>query len=193
MKVFVALEVSTYIRRALVQTQSKLADMVSDRTDIKSIVEPCDFHITLRYIGPVDDIQAIDERLKTLTFSRFLLKTDSLGFFNQEQCLVVWAGISGEVDKLQDLKRAVDYALCDLPCAPAEHEFIPHITLLYLNEKTASTFWDTSIEKIEMEVKRINLYEIVCRGATEHFRVIRSFMAGEGKRHNENDSNPMHQ
>lgn len=97
-----------------------------------------DLHITLRYIGDIDDkdIDKIKNRLKSSVdeFNSFYLQLKGLGNFGSR---VLWAGIEDN-QELIDLQEKIDNVLKPL-IGNEYREYFPHITLArinYMNNKT---------------------------------------------------------
>lgn len=89
------------------------------------------FHLTLRYFGPLSDQQLdiIQERLQTLFFTPFSFNLQGIEPFqskNHRGALRV--GISHDTD-LFTLKKKIDGHLQNLSLPSEEHAFHPHVTL----------------------------------------------------------------
>ncbi|MBW4081396.1 RNA 2',3'-cyclic phosphodiesterase [Paenibacillus sp. S150] len=93
-----------------------------------------DYHITLQFLGdtPKRSIPAVLEALKKASSacSPFQLQLDNWGTFGLPDApKVLWAGVSGEIDKLRELQRLVISVTRPLGFIPEAREFKPHITL----------------------------------------------------------------
>src|SRR3989338_3062426 len=65
-----------------------------------------EFHITLSFLGEVEDVENIGKRLSVLEFSKFAATTSHIGMFSH----VVWAGIEDN-PLLHELQKNV-FSLC---------------------------------------------------------------------------------
>ncbi|MDH3582318.1 MAG: RNA 2',3'-cyclic phosphodiesterase [Hyphomicrobiales bacterium] len=96
-------------------------------------VEPENYHITLRFIGDVDEVTA-EEFASTLRFVRspaFDLALTGLGSFGNRKPRAVWAGVA-QNDALMALQRAHERAAQGAGLAPEGRKFHPHVTLARL-------------------------------------------------------------
>ncbi len=177
MKLFVALDVNENFRTALTRMQGELIQGLSAGCDEKGIVSPADFHLTLRYIGACDDAGPIVKRLSAIRFAPFSLTTASIGTFDQNDLPVVWAGVGNAVSALHTLKRQVDAALEGYPCAEAAHDFVPHITLAYLDQPIGGSLPPIPAVHADMTVRSMGLYEITSHHEPSTYRRIHSFPA----------------
>lgn len=94
-------------------------------------VELENFHLTLRYFGPLPDhiVTQIQERLKFIFFQNFSLVLHRFGCFNTKGNRgAIWIGVE-ENHHLSALKKEIDYHLQDLKLPKEEHSFYPHVTL----------------------------------------------------------------
>lgn len=93
-----------------------------------------DYHITVQFLGdtPVKDIPGLLKSLKGISgkLSPFQLHLDNFGTFGPASApRVLWAGVSGELDKLKDLQQSVVSATGPLGFNVETREYNPHITL----------------------------------------------------------------
>ncbi|AIQ67197.1 RNA 2',3'-cyclic phosphodiesterase [Paenibacillus graminis] len=100
-----------------------------------------DYHITLQFLGdtPKRSIPGLLEALKEIpaACSPFHLRLTEWGTFGRpESPKVLWAGVSGETDKLKDLQKRVISVTRPLGFIPEARAFKPHLTLArkYRNE-----------------------------------------------------------
>ncbi len=93
-------------------------------------VEPGNYHLTLRFIGEVDEGLAadIDTALMQIRAPRFALALAGVGQFGTR---MLWAGVEKN-PALQHLRDKVESALMRLRLAPEERNYAPHVTLARL-------------------------------------------------------------
>lgn len=97
-------------------------------------VHPQDLHITLQFLGAVDEhvieriVQVLEEVSRGAT--PIDLQFDGVGSFGSKEApRVLWAGLGGEIDKLRQLNHSVTAATSSLGFEPEERPYRPHITL----------------------------------------------------------------
>ena len=93
-------------------------------------VEPEDYHITLRFIGDIDDATAerIDELLGTIRHPRFSLRLSGIGFFGGAKPHSVHALVE-TAPLLMELQQMHERACQMAGLKPEHRRFIPHVTL----------------------------------------------------------------
>jgi 2'-5' RNA ligase len=90
-------------------------------------------HLTLRFIGEVDERDAtdIDETLAAISAPRFALQLKGLGSFGGKSPRALWAGVAAN-DALLHLQRKIESAIQRLGLAAEERKYTPHVTLARL-------------------------------------------------------------
>jgi RNA 2',3'-cyclic 3'-phosphodiesterase len=93
-------------------------------------VDPGNYHVTLRFIGEVDEGMAgdIDESLAQIRAATFDLVLSGVGQFGDR---MLWAGIEKN-PALQHLRDKVESALVRLGLEPETRRYAPHVTLARL-------------------------------------------------------------
>jgi 2'-5' RNA ligase len=93
-------------------------------------VDPGNYHLTLRFIGEVDEGQAadIDAALARIHGPRFDVALATVGHFGLR---MLWVGIERN-PALQHLHEKVESTLNRLGFAPEERRYTPHVTLARL-------------------------------------------------------------
>lgn len=97
------------------------------------VVPPENWHITLRYLGWVDDV-AYERFLHGLAAvadrRRFRIRLDGVGAFpNARRATVVWVGVGAGVAELSELAAAAEDAAVAAGLNAEERPFRPHLTL----------------------------------------------------------------
>ena len=105
-------------------------------------VDPYSIHLTLKFLGSiaVDRIKEITEAMDKAAqgIPPFHLEVKGLGVFpNLKRVQVVWVGMSGEVDKLNQLQKRIESNLARLGFAPESRSFTPHLTLARLRNQAS--------------------------------------------------------
>lgn len=97
-------------------------------------VAPENFHLTLRFIGEVDedDIQEIDDALSRISASTFDVSLSGVGYFGTGRAArALWVKVVPSRE-LVSLGSKVESALVRAGCRPEARKFIPHITFARL-------------------------------------------------------------
>jgi RNA 2',3'-cyclic 3'-phosphodiesterase len=101
-------------------------------------VDPASLHLTLTFLGDLDDVQlasATEAALTAATGSRpFRLVLGNLGYFGPPtRPTVVWAGVTGDLSRLHQLQADLTHeqSMRHLPDQD-HHAFSPHLTLARL-------------------------------------------------------------
>ena len=89
-------------------------------------------HLTLNFIGSVEHarVPEFERALANVIQESFELRAAGLGCFpDARRPKILWAGLSGELEPLQSLKKSLDAALGLLGWTPEAREFHPHLTI----------------------------------------------------------------
>jgi RNA 2',3'-cyclic 3'-phosphodiesterase len=92
------------------------------------------FHVTLKFIGDVQETQAadLDEELQAIAGPAFDLELQGVGHFGEGvEIHAVWAGV-GENRDLRHLAKANESAARRAGLKPETRLYTPHVTLAYL-------------------------------------------------------------
>jgi 2'-5' RNA ligase len=97
-------------------------------------VDPGNFHLTLRFIGEVDEGIAadIDEALSRLQARAFSLQLAGTGIFGGDKPRQLWVGVERE-PALATLQGKIETALLRAGLPPEPRKFAPHVTLARLH------------------------------------------------------------
>lgn len=96
-------------------------------------IEPENYHVTLRFVGDIDRMQAREfaANLAEVSVDAFELTVSGLGAFGGNDPHAVWAGFAPS-PALDALQRVHDKAARAAGLAPDKRPFKPHITLARL-------------------------------------------------------------
>ncbi len=132
-------------------------------------VDAGNFHVTLRFIGEVDEGAAadIDEALLPLRAPRFSLTLAGVGHFGTRQ---LWAGVERS-PALSHLHEKVESAIVRLGFEPEGRRYTPHVTLARLRGPP-----DPHIQSFLAEHALFRCEAF----AVERFSLIASFLARSG-------------
>jgi len=128
---FIAIELPDELKLELSQLETQLK---SGKQPGVKWVDPYSIHLTLKFLGSIavdrtkEITKAMDEAAQGIP--PFQLEVKGLGVFpNLRRVQVVWVGISGEIDKLNQLQKHIESNLARLGFAPESRPFTPHLTL----------------------------------------------------------------
>ena len=136
---FIAIELPDELKLELSHLEARLES--GKQPGIKW-VDPYSIHLTLKFLGniAVDRIKEITEAMDAAAqgIPPFHLEVKDLGVFpNLKRVQVVWVGISGEIDKLNQLQKQLESNLARLRFAPESRPFTPHLTLARLRNQVS--------------------------------------------------------
>lgn len=97
-------------------------------------VEEHNLHLTVKFLGdvPADSVAQLTAVVREAVSGteQFSLNIQGLGFFpSATRPRIMWAGLAGDLDKLQKLHRTVEHSLTPLGYPPEGRRFAPHLTL----------------------------------------------------------------
>ena len=129
LRLFTAIKLPAYMPERF--TRLRQYDLQGARWQMRE-----NFHLTLRFIGEVDECVAddIDAALGKVSAPGFTLTVKGAGSFSSgDKPRALWAGVV-ESEGLRLLQQRVDSALSRI-VGPDDHgKYVPHITLAYLSE-----------------------------------------------------------
>jgi len=98
-------------------------------------VDAGNLHLTLRFIGEVDEGVAadIDEALAHVRARRFTLQLAGAGVFGGGKPRALWVGVERHPD-LVALRDKIEQALIRTGLEPEQRKFAPHVTLARLRD-----------------------------------------------------------
>ncbi|MTW87753.1 RNA 2',3'-cyclic phosphodiesterase [Virgibacillus dakarensis] len=135
---FIGIPVSQPLQNAL----SSWQDDLKNRLPYKQWPNKHDLHITLKFLGPVDErnIQSIKEIVKKLEdFEEILLEVGGIGTFgNPKRPRVLWAGVKKN-SELASLQAKTETYMAACGFQKEQRDYHPHITL--------AKKWDGSADK----------------------------------------------
>lgn len=165
MRLFIAIELPEPSAAALRTYSLTLAKHVPPR--VVKWVEPGKMHLTLVFLGETEPdkvrlVQAV-MNVAAAAYPPFTLQPTHLGCFpNQARPRTIWAGLGGEVQVAQSLKKSLDAGLEPLGWEPEKRPFAPHLTLGRVKDEgrgRVSLPWGETIKADPFHVAAIHLIE----------------------------------
>jgi 2'-5' RNA ligase len=129
-RLFIAILLPETVRTALTSLQQELK---KTGADVKW-VEPCNMHITLKFLGDVssDKIPIVQGALKNALAAEkaFPVTLDEIGAFPSKSApRILWTGAHRETPPAADIAAKIDAALSPLGFQKESRPFTPHATL----------------------------------------------------------------
>jgi 2'-5' RNA ligase len=174
MRLFVAMDPTAAVREAIVQFCEKVKPALSDARWVR----PEGIHVTLKFIGEVDDskVPAIRDALSAVhSAARVELSFHGVGFFPEaRRPRVFWAGVEAS-PSLAEIVAQIESRLEPLGIARESRKFQPHLTLARI-EKAGG------VERLHAELLRAGepQFGTICTG---EFHLMQSELGRGGARY----------
>jgi len=163
---FIAIELPKEIKILLEELENHLK---SGRYRAKWVA-PDSIHLTLKFLGGIstDSISNITQVIEkaAVGIAPFRLAVSGLGVFpNPGRVQVVWAGVTGELDKLVQIQKRIDSGLESLGFVPESRPFTAHLTIARMRDEASPAerqtigqlVSTTSFEGGEFEVESVSV------------------------------------
>jgi len=139
LRLFVAIELPDAVRDGLARAADSLRRVLPP--DALRWVRPEGIHITLKFLGPVEEgrVPALHTALRIAVreIAPFELSTGDVGSFGgRRNVRVVWVGVGGDTGSLGALAERVEDALGPLGFPGEQRPFAAHLTLARVREGT---------------------------------------------------------
>jgi 2'-5' RNA ligase len=133
MRCFIAIDIDEKTRAAIADLQKQLNAKVDIRKGDVKWVEPENIHLTLKFLGEIEDsklpeIQEITKHVAE-THSKFTLDIESVGSFGGRSAKVIWVGAGEGAEKLLALQKDLEGRLEQAGYPKEKREFSAHLTL----------------------------------------------------------------
>jgi 2'-5' RNA ligase len=184
-RLFVAIVPPAHVAKNLGDLAARLAERFPKRTI--RWTSPEKIHLTLNFLGAIGAarILSIESALKSACNGHHqnVIRVVGLGCFsNRVRPQIIWAGLTGDLRPLENLKRSIDLHLAALGCIIEERAFQPHATIgrvLNLNSAGRREIAETLDEHMksdfgEWQIARIDLVQSVLSPAGATYRTLNS-------------------
>ena len=164
LRLFTAIEIPEALRTRLTFLQSGVPG--AKWTPIEN------FHLTLRFIGEVDEATAadIDDVLSALDERQFELSLRGVGEFGGRDPKALWVGVAPS-PPLSHLVAKIERALQRMGLEAETRKYVPHVTLAYLR--------DTPVAKVREFLSMQGLFDGGTFGVRS-FALFSSFQTARG-------------
>ena len=135
-------------------------------------VDPGNLHLTLRFIGEIDEGLAadVDEALARLKARKFALQLAGIGVFGGSRPHALWVGVE-KSPELVALRDKIEQALVRAGLEPEGRRFAPHITLARLRDPVLDQLGQFLARHAQFRAEPLPV---------EHFSLIASFPTKAG-------------
>lgn len=158
MRLFIGIELEKEIESALNCSIEGLKELARG-----NFSHADNLHITLQFLGEKNpsEIETIRKAMQKASagLKAFSLRLNSPGRFDRGGESIVWYGISGDLDRLNDLYRLLGNALFECNVTFDKNAFKPHITLG--RRIRTDTPWEKVFSTITVEEKSFTVEKIV--------------------------------
>lgn len=158
---FLAVDLDDAARHELA---TRLTDAFADMRIPGSVVPPENWHLTLRYFGPLapHSLELLRYHLSESWLGRgFRLQLDGLGAFPKPiKASVLWVGTGDGTEDLIELKQLVDESIEHIGYGPEDRPFQPHLTLSRLRPPVDVWPWLEAdpILDVSLKVNAVTLF-----------------------------------
>lgn len=189
MRLFVALDLPENVHQKL---RGLIDELKRESLDIRW-VNPEGIHVTLKFIGHVDEAKAHDIQQalgKIHSDHPVTMEFRGMGFFpNERRPRVAWCGVEGS-ENLSTLAGNIENAVEPLGIEREARDFKPHLTLARIDAEKVRR---AQIEKLVMAAKKFestsfgsaresefHLYESVTKRSGAEYKILKSFSFVKG-------------
>lgn len=163
MRLFVAIELSDEMKKAITKTMHEMK-----KKGVRGNYVPmANLHLTLAFIGEMDDPGLVKDALKTISIKPFRLSFCEAGNFGD----LIWIGVKGN-QGLSSAARAVREALDHAGIEYDRKKFVPHITIV---RKASGNWKGITPPKGDMMVKKISLMKTTFKDGRPVYTELGSF------------------
>ena len=141
MRVFIAIDIDKVIKDDLADLQRQMLGKVDIRQGDAKWVNPKDMHLTLKFLGEIDDKQLVDVCKITEEVAgrqkRFDIEIGGVGFFGGQSARVLWVGAGKESENLLKLQDDLETQLAFAGWPEENRKFEGHLTLCRIKNAKA--------------------------------------------------------
>jgi 2'-5' RNA ligase len=141
MRVFIAIDIDKQIRKGLGNLQDELRSKVDIRRSDVKWVRPEAIHLTLKFLGEINDQQAVDVCNVTKEVASrhksFELDIETVGYFGGRSARVLWVGVGQNSENLLQLQSDLEEQLALAGWPREARKFSGHLTLCRVRNSKA--------------------------------------------------------
>ena len=145
MRCFIAIDFPREIMNELGKIQEELK---KKKIFHGKLTEKENLHLTLKFLGEIDDgqVEEVRKKLREIKFFRFEAGLGEIGVFSPRFIRIVWVHILG--NKLNELQKEIDFKLQNF--FSVEERFMSHLTIARVKNIKDRKLFIEEIEKIKI-------------------------------------------
>ena len=162
MRAFIAIEIPSEVKKIFLEVQNQLD---KDKAKLKITR---DFHLTLKFLGEVDEtkVEEIKKKLSEIKFDSFETSLTNIGVFPEEDYIrVIWIGLDDPKNAIKKLQQEIDEKLQKLGFKKDER-FHPHVTLARVKFTKDKEGLLKNLKKIEFKKEPFKVNEFKLKKST---------------------------
>lgn len=173
-RLFIAIDLPEEIKKYLFELQNNIK---SNNAKIK-FVHKKNLHLTLKFLGNIENIEKIKEKLSEIKSRKFSLSISNLSEFpNIKSPRVIWLGIEKE-EKLFELQRKIDEITLESSNQPVE--YTSHLTIGRIKSIKNKLEFSKLLEKIQIQklnfkVEKFSLYKSTLTKEGPRYAILESY------------------
>jgi len=119
MRTFISIDMSEEVRKEIKEIQESLPEFIGKH------IEPKNLHLTLKFLGDIDESMAekVRDKLKEIKLKKFETEINSIGVFSEKFVKVIWLHLTN----CDELQKKIDSVLESL--FEKERRFMSHLTI----------------------------------------------------------------
>ena len=161
MRCFIAIDLPSEIKEELKKIQLQIANRSG--SNLKASY-PKDFHITLRFLGEINNTEYVKEQLKKVKFSEIKASLGETGYFqNRKFVRVLWIGIEPKKEII-NLKKNIDTALEKE--FTREKDFKAHVTLARVKHCEDKERLMTVLKQVDFDKEQFEISDFKLKKST---------------------------
>jgi len=141
MRVFIAIDIDEQIRKGLSRLQNEMRSKVDIKKGDVKWVNPDVMHLTLKFIGEIKDVQAVDvcniTKDVASRYENFELRVETVGYFGGRSARVLWVGTGQNCENLLQLQSDLEQELASAGWPVETRKFSGHLTLCRVRNSKA--------------------------------------------------------
>lgn len=162
MRLFIATPLPKHIEELLAKI---IYDLKQTRTRVKWVTSK-NIHLTLKFLGDTEEgkvnsiIEAIDRVAEKHTAVNCLI--DKIGGFpNMKHPRVIWAGLSGDIDKIKKIASEIEEKMTAFGFEKERRPFKSHLTLGRVKESSGLSELTAVVENYQLAPEEVRLDKVV--------------------------------
>ena len=176
MRLFIAIDIDETIKKALGDLQKRIKkELDLEKSDLKW-VNPDNMHLTLKFIGEVNDkdVKTICEltAFAAKRHTKFDLDIETIGFFGRKTPTVLWVGSGCGDNEIKALQSDLEKTLSQNFCPKEKRDYQSHLTMCRIKNSKAGV----KLARICEQYKNIRIGTV----SVEMIKVYQSQLTGKG-------------